>query len=49
MNKDLEGRNILRELGHKGYIESTRDDYKGLLNILDKAGIDITTYDYYNQ
>ena len=49
MDKDPEGIKVLRELGHKGYIESTRDDYRGLLNIIENVGIEIRTYDYYNK
>jgi len=50
MNKDPEGQKVLREFGAKGFIETTVDDYKGVLIILNEAGIkDLNTFDYYNQ
>jgi phosphonate transport system substrate-binding protein len=48
MDKDPEGKKVLIELGHKGYIENTRNDNRGLLNIIDNVGIKIRSYDYYN-
>lgn len=50
MNKDTEGQKVLREFGAKGFIETTVDDYNGVLTILKEAGIkDLNTFDYYNQ
>ena len=50
MNKDAEGQEVLSEFGAKEFIETTVDDYKGVLTILKGAGIkDLNTFDYYNQ
>ena len=50
MNKDPEGQKVLSEFGAKGFIETTVDDYKGVLTILKEVGIkDLNTFDYYNQ
>ncbi len=48
MDKDTEGKKVLQEFGAKKFIETTRDDFKGVFTILEKAGIDLSTYDYYN-
>ncbi|MBI5676503.1 MAG: phosphate/phosphite/phosphonate ABC transporter substrate-binding protein [Nitrospirae bacterium] len=50
MNKDPEGQKYLSEFGAKGFIETTVNDYNGVLTILKEAGIkDLNAFDYYNQ
>lgn len=50
MGNDEEGRDVLRQFGASRFVETTIDDYKSVLLILKRAGIeDLSTYDYFNK
>ncbi len=48
MHNDPKGREVLREFGAMGFIETTVEDYKTVLNITKRAGLDIKNYEYFN-
>ncbi|RJQ18929.1 MAG: phosphate/phosphite/phosphonate ABC transporter substrate-binding protein [Nitrospiraceae bacterium] len=49
MNKDPEGREVLRDFGAVRFIESTRADYDPVFKVSEKAGIDLRNYTYKNR
>jgi phosphonate transport system substrate-binding protein len=49
MDKDKEGKKVLEQFGAKSFIRTTADDYKPVLDIAERAGINLKKYQYYNQ
>jgi len=48
MDKDPEGRRLLRNFGARRFIATTDDDYAPVFRFAKKAGLDLSTYDYTN-
>ncbi len=48
LGKTPAGKNILAKFGALGFIETTTADYQPVLDLAQKAGIDIKTYNYRN-
>jgi phosphonate transport system substrate-binding protein len=48
MSQDTEGRAVLKEFGIKKFIETTEKDYQPVFDIAQKAGIDLSKYNYLN-
>jgi phosphonate transport system substrate-binding protein len=48
MSQDTEGRAVLKEFGIKEFIETTEKDYQPVFDIAQKAGIDLSKYNYLN-
>ena len=46
MDKDREGINVLEKIGARKFIETSYSDYKVVLDIAGRAGIDINSYNY---
>lgn len=49
MDKDPEGRKVLKEFGIIKFIETTKEDYQPVFDATRKAGINLTTYEYINK
>lgn len=49
MDKDSEGREVLRQFGALGFIETTTKDYEYLYQLASRIGIDLKTYRYENK
>jgi len=49
MDRDEEGKRVLSRFGAQRFIETTERDYEPVFRVVDRAGIDIKTYDYINQ
>jgi phosphonate transport system substrate-binding protein len=49
IEQDPGGRNVLEKFGALRFIETTREDYRPVLDMAGTAGIDIRTYDYRNE
>ena len=46
MDKDREGINVLEKIEARKFIETSYSDYKVVLDIAGRAGIDINSYNY---
>ncbi len=46
MNRDAEGRKVLKQMGLKRFSEARQEDYKPVFMMLQSAGYDIDTYHY---
>lgn len=49
MDKDEDGRSVLSKLKAQRFIDTSSKDYDPVFVIVDRAGIDLKTYDYINQ
>jgi len=49
MDKDMEGRDILKKFGALRFIPTQRDDYRPVYQIAEDAGINIKSYRYINK
>lgn len=49
MNKDSEGKTVLKKFGAQKFIVTTKSDYEGVAALAKKAGIDLKNYDYTNE
>ncbi|TNF55425.1 phosphate/phosphite/phosphonate ABC transporter substrate-binding protein [bacterium] len=49
MDKDPEGKNVLKEFKVIKFIETTKEDYQPVFDATRKAGINILTYEYINK
>lgn len=49
MDKDPEGADVLRKFGALRFIPTTKDDYKPVYEIANRAGINLLTYEYTNK
>ncbi|PLX42657.1 MAG: hypothetical protein C0608_02130 [Deltaproteobacteria bacterium] len=49
MNDSPEGLKVLESFKAKKFIETTKDDYVPVFEMADKAGIELSTYDYFNK
>jgi phosphonate transport system substrate-binding protein len=49
MDKDTEGANVLRKFGAKRFIETTDADYLNVFRYVKQIGLDLATYDYWNE
>jgi phosphonate transport system substrate-binding protein len=49
MHNDPEGAEILKNFGASKFIETTRDDYKNVYDLVEQVGLDLATYDYINE
>ncbi len=48
MHNDEAGRNVLKNLGAKKFIETTDADYKGVYEYVKEINLDLSTYNYVN-
>ncbi|MCK5286824.1 MAG: phosphate/phosphite/phosphonate ABC transporter substrate-binding protein [Thermodesulfovibrionia bacterium] len=49
MDKDPEGQEVLNEFGAIRFIETTESDYSPVIEIAQKAGVDLKNYNYINK
>ncbi len=49
MHTDPEGKQVLKKFGVQRFIETGKDDYSDVIDLADRAGIDLKMYDYINQ
>jgi phosphonate transport system substrate-binding protein len=49
MDKDTEGKEVLKKFNVIKFIETTKEDYKPVFDIAKKAGINLKSYRYYNE
>ena len=49
MDKDPEGSEVLTNFGARKFIETKNADYISVYNIVKEAGLDLATYQYYNE
>ena len=49
MDRDPEGKGILKEFGQSRFIETTNADYKPVFDYAEAAGLDLATYDWMNE
>jgi ABC-type phosphate/phosphonate transport system substrate-binding protein len=49
MNKDAEGREVLKKFEAIRFVSTSKEDYKPVFDIAKSAGIDIKTYRYINK
>jgi phosphonate transport system substrate-binding protein len=48
LHQDPKGIEVLKKLGAKRFVETSREDYRPVLDLAAEAGIDLKNYDYYN-
>ena len=48
LHQDPKGIEVLKKLGAKRFVETSREDYQPVLDLAKEAGIDLKKYDYYN-
>jgi len=48
LHQDPKGIEVLKKLGAKRFVETSREDYQPVLDLAAEAGIDLKKYDYYN-
>ena len=48
LHQDSQGIGVLKKLGAKRFVETSREDYKPVLDLATDAGIDLGKYEYYN-
>ena len=49
MNESPDGLSVLESFKAKKFIETTKDDYIPVFEMAEKAGIELSTYDYFNK
>jgi len=49
MQNDIQGMNVLQNLGAKRFIETTNSDYANVYRYVKQIGLDLTTYQYQNE
>jgi phosphonate transport system substrate-binding protein len=49
MDRDPEGREVLKDFGQSRFIETTNADYEPVFNYAKEAGLDLATYDWMNE
>lgn len=49
MDKDPEGQEVLKKFGAIRFIETTESDYAPVIEIVQKAGVDLNNYNYINK
>lgn len=49
MDKNEEGRKVLRQFGALRFIETTLEDYRPVFEYADRIGLDLKTYNYMNE
>ena len=49
MNKDPEGKTILKDIGARAFIETSDSDYYNVLKMVNEIGLNLKTYNYSNQ
>ncbi|MDO8282965.1 MAG: phosphate/phosphite/phosphonate ABC transporter substrate-binding protein [Thermodesulfovibrionia bacterium] len=49
MSKDPEGIAVLEKFGAREFISTTKEDYQPVFDMINKAGIDLDTYNYRNK
>jgi phosphonate transport system substrate-binding protein len=48
LHQGPQGIEVLKKLGAKRFVETSREDYRPVLDLAKEAGIDLDKYDYYN-
>ena len=49
MQNDIQGMNVLKNLGAKRFIETTDSDYANVYKYVKQIGLDLSTYQYQNE
>jgi ABC-type phosphate/phosphonate transport system substrate-binding protein len=49
MDKDPEGKDVLKRFGARRFIETTNKDYEPVTRYCENIGLDLATYDYVNE
>jgi ABC-type phosphate/phosphonate transport system substrate-binding protein len=48
LHHNPQGQEVLKKLGSKRFVETSREDYQPVLDLAVEAGIDLKNYKYYN-
>jgi phosphonate transport system substrate-binding protein len=48
LHNNPQGQEVLKKLGSKRFVETSREDYQPVLDLAVEAGIDLKNYKYYN-
>jgi len=48
LHQDPKGVAVLKQLGAKRFVETSREDYQPVFDLAKEAGIDLKQYNYYN-